>query len=125
MFSGKLAPVTGLLVLSVAGCGGSLGANHARGRVDDPATTKNNHLACLKAHHVPVARVGATRLQIGSLPAGPTIVFEPTPGVAQGDQIRGWAQPAEVIGSALLYPHQAPDSELKTIENCLAKGVSG
>jgi hypothetical protein len=30
-----------------------------------------------------------------------------------------------VIGSALLYPHQASDSELKKIEDCLAQGVKG
>jgi len=79
----------------------------------------------LQAHHLPVARIGLTNLQVGSLPGGPTIVFEPTPGAAQADQIRGQAQAAEVIGSALVYPHQAPDDELKTIENCLTSGVSG
>jgi hypothetical protein len=28
-----------------------------------------------------------------------------------------------VIGSALVYPNQAPDSELGVIENCVAQGV--
>jgi hypothetical protein len=53
------------------------------------------------------------------------VSFEPTPGDAQGVQIQGEAQGAEVIGSALLYPNQAPDSLLSTVEGCVAKGVSG
>jgi hypothetical protein len=52
-------------------------------------------------------------------------VFSPTPGAAQAYQIDGSAQPAEVIGSALVYPHQAPDSVLSGIEACLAQGVQG
>jgi hypothetical protein len=34
-------------------------------------------------------------------------------------------QGAEVIGSALVYPHQTPDSVLSSIEACLAQGVQG
>jgi hypothetical protein len=30
-----------------------------------------------------------------------------------------------VIGGALLYPNQAPDGELKTVEACTALGVNG
>jgi hypothetical protein len=74
---------------------------------------------------LPVQLVGPTGMQIGPLPGGPTVEFEPTPGTAQGIQINGQAQGAEVIGSALLYPHTASDAELKLIETCLAKGVSG
>jgi hypothetical protein len=32
---------------------------------------------------------------------------------------------AEVIGSALLYPNQAPDGLLQKVESCVAKGVKG
>ncbi len=81
-------------------------------------------MKCLRQHHVPVIEVGGTGLQIG-FAGGPTVTFEPTPGAAQGDQIRNRAQGAEVIGSALLYPNQASDAELTTIEQCLAVGVSG
>ena len=58
-------------------------------------------------------------------PAGPTVQFQPTPGDAQGKQIGGQAQGAEVIGSALLYPNQAPSSLLSKVESCVAKGVQG
>ncbi len=34
-------------------------------------------------------------------------------------------QGAEVIGSALLYPNAASDSELSKVEACIAQGVSG
>jgi hypothetical protein len=70
--------------------------------------------------------VSPTRLQVGGpAPAGATIVFASTPGAAQADQIIGSAQGAEVIGSALVYPNQAPDSLLNGIEACLAQGVQG
>jgi hypothetical protein len=95
-----------------------------RGRVDSPVRMKN-HLACLRDAHLSVQVVSSTRLQIGSAPAGPTIVFSPTPGAAQAYQINGSAQAAEVIGSALVYPNQGSDAELSTIGACLAQGVQG
>ena len=52
-------------------------------------------------------------------------MFQPTPGAAQGEQIDGQAQGAEVIGTALLYPNQAPDELLSKVETCVAKGVPG
>ena len=66
-------------------------------------------------------------MRIGPASSGPSVVFEATPGIAQGDVLHGItsAQGAEVIGSALLYPNGGSDSELKKIEECLAQGVSG
>ena len=58
-------------------------------------------------------------------PTGPTVSLQPTPGDAQGVQIDGQAQGAEVIGSALLYPNQASDELLTKVETCVAKGVQG
>ncbi len=81
--------------------------------------------ACLLAHHLPAAEVGSTGIQVGQLPAGPTIQFLPSSGAASAAQIENTEQGAEVIGSALLYPNQASDHELNTIENCLDQGVSG
>jgi len=81
-------------------------------------------LQCLRAHHLPVVEVGTDNLQVGQLPTGPTVRFVPTSGVAQAAQIEGQAQGAEVVGSALVYPNQASDSELKVIEDCVAQGVS-
>ncbi len=47
----------------------------------------------------------------------------PTAGIAEGQQIEGKAQGAEVIGAALLYPNHASGGELTVIENCLGQGV--
>lgn len=122
-----VAVLSGCLALLVAACGSTIHPARGRGVVDSPITAKNNHLACLQQKHLPVIRTSPISLQIGPLPAGPTVVFEPTPGAAQALQIDGVpaAAGAEVIGQALLYPHQGSDGELKQIETCLSKGVSG
>ncbi len=138
MSCAKLAVAAGLAAVCLSACGTTTppvagtpspnGKPIGRGRVDDPRTAKSNHLKCLVQHHLPAVSVGVNGrpgFQIGAPPAGPTVMFEPTPGQAQGDQIIGNSQGAEVIGSALLYPNQASDKELKTIENCLAQGVTG
>lgn len=138
MRSAKLAAVCALTALALTACGSTTkpeagqvrvtaGEHAGRGIVDDP---RAKHMNCLQQHHVPVVGtvMGAGRLpgmQIGTPPAGPSVTFEPTPGAAQQAQINGSAQGAEVIGSALLFPNQAPDSELKVIEDCLALGVHG
>jgi hypothetical protein len=96
----------------------------SRGQVDSPAAMRN-HVGCLRDAHLPVQVVSSTRLQIGSAPSGPTVVFTPTPGAAQAEQIDGNAQGAEVIGTALVYPNQGSDAELGTIGACLAQGVQG
>jgi hypothetical protein len=114
----------GLAAVAVSGCGNLAHPPQGRGRVDDPRTS-SGRFTCLLAHHLPATEVGATGIQIGSLPNGPTIQFAPTPGAATADQIQNTEQGAEVIGSALLYPNQASDNELNTIENCLDQGVSG
>ncbi len=111
-------------LVALAACGNSVQRPGGRGRVNDPRT-QAGRLGCLLSHHLPVADTGATGLQIGPLPAGPTIRFMPSPGGAEESQIEGRAQGAEVIGSALLYPNGAPDSELKVIEGCMAQGVKG
>ena len=112
-------------VLLLCGCGSVIKPSQGRGMVDDPRIDNPDRLACMQHDKLPVQLVGPTGMQIGPLPGGPTVEFEPSPGTAQGIQINGEAQGAEVIGSALLYPHTASDAELKLIETCLAKGVSG
>ncbi len=135
MSSAKLAVACGLAALALSACGsaakpvaGSPGVATnpgTRGKIDDPRTTKNNHLACIRQDGLQVAEAGNTDIQIGTPPGGPLIHFEPTAGQAQGAQIAGTAQGAEVIGNALLYPNQGSDAELAKIENCLAQGVTG
>jgi hypothetical protein len=112
-----------LSALALSACSVTANTSAGRGRVDNPRT-QAGRLQCLRAHHLPVTEVGTTGLQIGQLPGGPTISFTPTPGSAQAAQLNGQAQGAEVIGSALVYPNQASDSELGVIENCVAQGVS-
>jgi hypothetical protein len=127
MSLGKLAPGLAVAAIALAACGGAVTVKPpaGRGKVDDPRTAKNNHVACIRAQHLAVQEVGLTQLQIGAPPSGPQVVFEPSAGAAQAMQIKGQAQGAEVIGSALLYPDQAPDAVLAKIEACLAKGVTG
>ena len=96
----------------------------SRGEVDSPVSDMHNYLGCLRDAHLAVAVVSPDRVQVGPS-GGPTIVFTATPGAAQADQIDGTAQAAEVIGSALVYPHQGSDGELGTIGACLAVGVQG
>jgi len=109
----------------VAGTPGIAKLPGTRGKVDNPRTAHSNRISCIANAKLPVTSVGATDLRIGSAPGDPRVHFEPTPGMAQGAQISASAQGAEVIGSALLYPGQAPGSELKKIEDCLAEGVTG
>jgi hypothetical protein len=137
MSSAKLAAAIVLSALSLSACGISSKpeagtpkaiANSHKGL--DDARTK--HTACLRQNNIAFhneQRTVAGKLlpsfQVETAPAGPTVSFEPTPGDAQGVQIQGEAQGAEVIGSALLYPNQASDKLLTAVENCVAKGVSG
>jgi hypothetical protein len=133
MSSAKLVAACALMAVALAACGstnkpeaGSVhvtsGERAGRGVVDDPRT---KHLECLQQHHLVAHRIGQTGIQVGKLPTGPSIAFAQTPGTAQGLQITGTVGNAEVIGSALLYPREAPDSLLKVVEDCLAEGVTG
>ena len=137
MPSAKLAVAVGLAALSLSACGttskpeaGTPAANaKAQRGLDDPRPV---HIACLSQEHVAVSTEQVTvagqslpGFQVRSLPDGPTVAFEPTPGAAQGVQIHGQAQGAEVIGSALVYPNQASDALAHQVEACVALGVKG
>lgn len=132
----QLAVIVGLMAVLLSACGISAKpqagtANISKshdfyGLVDEPWTQQ---VGCLTSDHLkfreyftPHQQLPA--IQIGSLPTGPTIVFEPTPGIAQGVQIQGGAQGAEAIGAALVYPNQAPDQILAAVEGCASIGVS-
>jgi hypothetical protein len=110
-------------VVALAACSATVTKPAGRGQITNPGR-QAGRLQCLRAHHLTVLEVGPAKLQVGPLPAGPTIRFVPTPGAAQAEQIGGLAQGAEVIGSALVYPNQARDPELKVIEDCVARGVT-
>jgi hypothetical protein len=127
MPSSKLALASGLAAIVLCGCGSALNPPRGRGRIEDNRVYPKNHIKCLRQDHFAVQKIGATGIQIGQPPAGPTISFQPTPGSAQAQQLEGVrsAQGAEVIGPAQLYPNQASDSQLKQIELCLSQGVGG
>ena len=134
MSCAKLAVGLSLAAVALAGCGAinvkpaaSTGSPEpvSRGKIDDPRTTTNNHVQCLRQDGFAVQTAGALALQVGTPSAGPYVYFEPTPGAAQMDQIDGKDPGAEVIGSALLFPNQASDAQLKQVEDCVAKGVAG
>jgi hypothetical protein len=137
MPSAKLAVAIGLSALSLSACGTTskpeAGTPAAKVKsqhgLDDPRT---KHIKCLKQEGLSVRReqivvAGKTLpgFQVGTGPGAPTVGFESTPGTAQGVQIEGESQGAEVIGSALLYPNQGSDALLTKVEGCVAKGVSG
>jgi hypothetical protein len=90
------------------------------GRVDDPV---RKQVKCLKQHKVkyhfyitPKQQLPA--IQIDKAPNGPLMVFYPTAGIAQGLQIMGEEQGAEIINATLLYPNAATGKLLKEAEEC-------
>ena len=93
---------------------------------NDPRT---KHVRCLLSDHVTDVRDlyldGHPAFQVGTRLSGPTIVFYPTPGAAQEQQIAGQSQGAEIIGAALVYPNLAPAKLLNKVEPCVALGVTG
>jgi hypothetical protein len=112
------------VAMILCGCSTAVKPPQGRGHIEDPRTD-SGRLQCLLSRHFPAREVGRTEIQIGPLPAGPTIQFAPSSGAAESRQVDGTAQGAEVIGTALLYPHGASDADLNQIENCVAEGMSG
>jgi hypothetical protein len=133
----QLAVTVGLMAVLLSACGISakpqagtpnLSESHNfYGVVDEPWTSQANCLsnAHLKFHEYLTPGQHLPAIQIGSLPTGPTMVFESTPGIAQGIQIQGGGQGAEAIGAKLLYPNQASNNVLTVAEGCASIGVSG
>jgi len=114
-------------VTLLCGCSAALKPPRGHGLVDSPLTIHPNRIACLRADHLPVQVISPTELQIGQGSSGATVQFEPTPGAAQALQIEGVRseQGAEVIGTALLYPHHASNHLLTDVEDCLSVDVKG
>jgi hypothetical protein len=123
-----------VVALALSACGSTTkpvagtpqAAAQAKKGLNDPRKT---HIACLRADHVTDIHEyysdGRPAFQVGTRPSGPTVVFEATPGMGQGVQISGSDQGAEIIGSALVFPNDAPAKLDHDVENCVALGVSG
>jgi hypothetical protein len=138
MSPAKVAVACGLMALLISACGIATkplaGTAHLtryagfHGVTDDPRTPQ---VSCLKGDKLPFREYYADgvqhlpAIQVGSLPQGPTIIFYPTAGIAQGLQIMGQETGAEVIGSLLVYPNQAPHNVLTKVEACASIGVKG
>ena len=134
----KVAVVCGLMALLISACGiqakPEAGTPHLRhyagfhGLVDDPRIPQ---ITCLKSDKLPYREYYADgtqhlpAIQVGVRAQGPTVIFYPTAGIAQGLQITGQETGAEVIGALLVYPNQARRSELTKVEACAAIGVPG
>lgn len=133
----KLVMACGLAAVLLAACGikakpvaGSAHVDRAPGNhayVDDP---RPRHAQCLRKKHYHIREYRTAvgdlpAIQVGTLPVGPTVVFEPTDGIAEGVQMKGQAQGAEVIGPALVYPNLASVHEANVVNKCVAIGVSG
>jgi hypothetical protein len=122
------------VVLALSACGSTTkfvagtpqAAAQAKKGFNDPRT---KHIKCLRADHVTdiheLTIDGLPSFQVGTKPSGPTVEFLATPGMSQGTQIAGAQQGAERIGSAMLFPNQAPAKLLHVVESCTALGVSG
>jgi hypothetical protein len=132
--SARAIAISGLAAAALTGCGSSF--KTVAGSSVPAASSKPlgngvvdqapvPHAKCIRAKGLPAVRVGLTTIQVGALPAGPTIIFAPDPNAAEAEQIEGKAPGAEVIGAAVMFVHGAPDSELAKLESCLDQGVAG
>jgi hypothetical protein len=125
MWSLKAVLTCVLTAAALSACGTSVKPPQGRGSIDNPRTNNPNYLKCIQDHGLSAVEVGMDGIQVGQLPAGPTIQFLSTPGAATAAQIDGRVQGGEVIGAAVLYPNKGSDSELQAIEGCLDQGVKG
>jgi hypothetical protein len=135
MSSAKVAVACVAIAVSLSACGvaskpeaGSAQAAIKSAQQLKSSDVRTKHVKCLATHHIPYTLYmhdGHPAIQMGPLPTGPTAVFLASPGTAQGVAIRGQAQAAEVIGSALVYPNQASNRVMKKVEACMKIGVSG
>jgi hypothetical protein len=134
----KVAVACGLMALLISACGiqakPEAGTSHLtsqagfQGIVDDPRMPQ---VSCLKSDKLPFREYYADgvqhlpAIQVGARAQGPTMIFYPTDGIAQGLQIMGQETGAEVIGALLVYPNQSRPQELTKVEACAAIGVKG
>ena len=134
----KVAVACGFMALLISACGiaskPQAGTAHLRhyagfhGVVDDPRLPQ---VRCLKSDKLPYREYYAggvehlPAIKVGSGMQGPTMIFYPTDGIAQGLQIMGQDPGAEVIGALLVYPNQARRKVLTMVEACAQIGVKG
>lgn len=102
-----------LLVLALAGCGGT--------KVGPDSTDKRGDaLNCLKNKYKLDARLSGTdSIQIGDPRTGPRIRFFLTRGQAEAAQFEGTAEGTLESGAALIYVRGNGDELLTKVEDCV------
>jgi hypothetical protein len=94
------------------------------GAVSDP---RGAAAACLTGQGLKISeyitRSDEPAIQVGTLPDGPTIIFQRSLEYTMGLVVSGQAVGAEAIGAALLYPNEASDTVLSAVEGCVSIGA--
>lgn len=70
---------------------------------------------------MPAVPVGPRQLLLGAGPDGPSIVFTITTAEAEAIELRGDAEGAERVGSALVFVRGASETVLAKAESCLKR----
>ena len=121
-----LAALT-VAVLVLAGCGSERQPSQSGGQsaslggayTYEPYQPRDKMLKCLRGKGVKAVAVGQDAIQFLPLPASPRIVVAATPDAATALQVRGRAEGAQLMGSALVYANQASNRQIKRIQDCV------
>ena len=121
-----LAAVVGLALL-LPGCGSerlpvqSGGQNAVVGGSAGftPYQTRNTALDCIRGKGISARPVGLDVIEVGGPAGAQKIFFAADRGAATGLQVRGKAEGAEVIGSALYYVGAGDLGTTSVVEGCL------
>ena len=107
------ASIAALLLVAVAGCGGT--------KVGPDSTDQRDvALDCLTHKHKLQARLsGSDSIQVGNPNTGPRIRFFLTRGLAEAEQFAGNAEGTVQSGSALIYVRHNGDKLLSQVEDCV------
>lgn len=109
------ARATLLVVLCLSAALAACGSDYGDG--SPPAQAAN----CIRDKGVAAKRVGGDRIEVGTEPNGPTVVFHQSRQEAESRVIAGQAAGAEEIERALVYPNSGSDRVLTKVETCLER----
>lgn len=125
----RRALVLPLALLASAGlgaCGGSdavtpprPGVVGAHAVVPRPYNPMTNVVACLHGEGIATRPTAPNEVRLAPAATGMRVRLAITPGAADAAQLRGGAEGAEVIGSAMLFVGSASDAQIARVERCL------